>query len=97
MLFVANASFNNLHMAHMATLFNFGRAFIGTIPCVYLGAKWYGAPGVLLGEAAGAVAFGILAFAAVLWQVRDLDRKHRLVQTDDALASPLPSSFNRPL
>ena len=39
MLFVANASFNNLHKAHLATLFNFGRALLGTIPCVYLGAQ----------------------------------------------------------
>lgn len=75
MLFIANASFNNLHRAHLATLFNFGRAFLGTIPCVYLGSKWFGAPGVLAGEAVGAVLFGLLAFAAVLWQVRQLDSR----------------------
>jgi putative MATE family efflux protein len=76
MLFVANASFNNLHKAHLATLFNFGRAILGTIPCVYLGARWYGAPGVMAGEAVGAVLFGTLAFAAVLWQVRELGRRY---------------------
>ena len=51
-LFVANASFNNLHLAHLSTLFNFSRAFLGTIPCVYLGAKWFGAPGVMADNAA---------------------------------------------
>ena len=76
MLFVANASFNNLHRAHLATAFNFGRAFLGTIPCVWLGASWYGAPGVMAGEAAGAVLFGCLAFVAVLWQVRVLGQRY---------------------
>ena len=81
-LFIANASFNNLHRAHMATLFNFCRAFLGTIPCVYLGAKWFGAPGVMAGEAVGAVVFGSLAFVVVLWQVR------RLGQAGPLLFSP---------
>ncbi len=39
-LFVANASFNNLHHPHWATAFNFGRALLGTIPAVYFGAQW---------------------------------------------------------
>ena len=89
MLFVANASFNNLHKAHLATLFNFGRALLGTIPCVYLGAQWFGAPGVMAGEVAGAVFFGSLAFVAVLWQVRDLGRK----QVDPAAAA---ATLNKP-
>ncbi|MEP5765037.1 MAG: MATE family efflux transporter [Halieaceae bacterium] len=80
MLFVANASFNNLHMAHLATLFNFSRALLGTIPCVYLGARWFGAPGVMMGEAAGAVVFGSLAFVAVIWQVRVLGQRHRATE-----------------
>ncbi|MCZ6830909.1 MAG: MATE family efflux transporter [Gammaproteobacteria bacterium] len=84
-LFVANASFNNLHRAHLATLFNFGRTLLGTIPCVYLGAKWYGAPGVMAGEALGATLFGSLAFAVVLWQVHLLGRK----QGSQPVAAPL--------
>jgi putative MATE family efflux protein len=76
LLFIANASFNNLRRAHLATVFNFARTLLGTIPCVYLGAKWYGAPGVLVGEAVSAVVFGSLAFMAILWQVRGLARKH---------------------
>lgn len=76
MLFVANASFNNLHRAHLATVFNFGRALLGTIPCVWLGARWFGAPGVMVGEAVGAVVFGSLAFVAVLWQVRLLAQRY---------------------
>ncbi len=79
MLFVANASFNNLEKAHLATVFNFGRSFLGTIPLVFLFSHWYGAPGVLAGEVLGAVIFGIIAFAMVLWQVRELDREHKRV------------------
>jgi hypothetical protein len=91
MLFVANASFNNLHRAYLATLFNFGRAFLGTIPCVYLGAHWYGAPGVMAGEMAGAVVFGCLAFAAVIWQVNSLGERHR-----ELIAAPGAATLNRP-
>ena len=76
MLFVANASFNNLHRAHLATAFNFGRALLGTIPCVWLGARWFGALGVMAGEAVGAVIFGCLAYLAVQIQVASFGRQY---------------------
>jgi putative MATE family efflux protein len=96
MLFVANASFNNLEKAHLATLFNFGRSVLGTIPLVYFFSRWYGAPGVMAGEVLGAVIFGILAFAMVLYQVRVMDRKHKRVHShpEDVISdsAPLPYS-----
>ncbi len=64
-LFVANAAFNNLHHAQWATAFNFGKVLLGIVPCAYLGAQWFGAPGVLAGEAAGMLVFGVLAWVAV--------------------------------
>ncbi|WP_262500953.1 MATE family efflux transporter [Pseudohalioglobus sediminis] len=75
-LFVANASFNNLHHPHWATGFNFGRALLGTIPAVYFGAQWYGAKGVMAGEALGAVAFGLLAVLAAFHLVNRLEKAH---------------------
>ncbi|MEM6712251.1 MAG: MATE family efflux transporter [Pseudomonadota bacterium] len=60
-LFVANASFNNLGFATYATVFNWGKATIGTLPFVWLGAQWYGAEGVLIGQAVGSVFFGLAA------------------------------------
>ncbi|CAA0125689.1 Uncharacterised protein [BD1-7 clade bacterium] len=66
LLFIANACFNNLHKAYIATLFNFSRALLGTIPLVFLLAPKYGAIGVLAGELLGSVIFGTLAFI-VLW------------------------------
>lgn len=76
-LFVANASFNNLDHPYWATCFNFGRAVLGTIPAVYLGAKWYGPFGVMAGEAVGAMLFGIMAMVAAFALVRRLERQHR--------------------
>lgn len=61
-LFVANAAFNNLGFPLLSTLFNWGRATLGTIPLVAIGAA-YGPPGVLIGQAAGSVIFGIAAVA----------------------------------
>jgi putative MATE family efflux protein len=95
MLFIANAAFNNLHRAHLATVFNFSRVLLGTIPFVYLGSRWYGAPGVMAGEALGGVLFGSLAFAAVLWQVRVLTTRHRGPPPAPGLNSPEPETLNK--
>jgi putative MATE family efflux protein len=76
MLFVANASLNNLHRAYLATLLNFSRMLLGTVPFVWLGSHWFGAPGVMAGDVLGGVVFGALGFGVVLWQVRMLQAKH---------------------
>ncbi len=60
-IFVGNATFNNLGHPFYSTWINWGRHTLGTIPFVVLGASWFGAPGVLMGQAAGGVLFGLLA------------------------------------
>jgi putative MATE family efflux protein len=60
-LFVANASFNNLGKAKYSTVMNFGKATFGTVPFVYYGAQYYGAFGIMLFEALGAIVFGVIA------------------------------------
>lgn len=60
-LFVANAAFNTLGAAHLATIFNWGRATIGTIPFVWLGGHLAGAIGAFAGSIAGAVPAALLA------------------------------------
>ncbi len=102
LLFVANASFNNLHHAHWATAFNFGRALLGTIPAVYLGASWYGPRGVMAGEAFGAMLFGLLAILAAFALVRRLERQHRAMPANGRMAAAvvaqtLPVSREPPL
>lgn len=72
-LFVANSAFNNLGRPGYATVLNWGRATLGTIPFVHVGAQ-YGPLGVLVGQAAGSVVFGLLAIILAFWTV---DRLHR--------------------
>ena len=63
-IFVANAAFNNLGAPLLSAGFNWGRATLGTIPFVTLGAWWYGPEGAYLGMAIGAALFGCVA---VVW------------------------------
>lgn len=67
-LFVANAAFNNLGHPLYSMAFNWARATLGTVPFAYVGGRFYGAPGVLIGPALGAVIFGSLA-AWVAWRM----------------------------
>jgi putative MATE family efflux protein len=76
-LFVSNATFNNLRHPLWATGYNFGRALLGTIPAVYFGAKWYGARGVMAGEAFGALLFGLLATAGAFVLIKRLELRHQ--------------------
>ena len=80
-LFVANASFNNLGQPILSTVFNWGRATIGTVPFVLVGAAYAGANGVLIGQALGGVVFGVLA---VVFCFRAIDRIAR--------RAPMPGS-----
>lgn len=63
LLFVANASFNNLGFPFLALAFNWGRATLGTIPFVTLGAAYAGVEGGQIGIAFGAAVFGLAALA----------------------------------
>lgn len=65
-IFVANASFNNLGHPFWSTWVNWGRHTLGTIPFVMLGAAIWGAPGVLIGQAVGGMTFGVLAWWMVV-------------------------------
>lgn len=74
-LFVANAAFNNLGYPLYSTAFNWGRATIGTLPLVWLGAHLGGAPGALYGVAAGGAVFGIAALIVAFRTVAALERR----------------------
>ncbi len=64
-IFVCNAAFNNLGRPFYSTAVNWGRHTLGTIPFVWLGAWAFGAPGVLIGQAAGGVIFAAIAVIMV--------------------------------
>jgi len=95
-LFIANASFNNLHRPRLATAFNFARVFLGVIPAVYIGASWYGARGVLAGEAVGSIIFGTLGVVAVFVFVNKLQREHLALQPGPEQPLATVSGYSSP-
>ncbi|MDE2579593.1 MAG: MATE family efflux transporter [Hyphomicrobiales bacterium] len=75
-LFVANAAFNNLGYPFLPTVFNWGRATIGMMIFVPLGAKYYGAEGGLMGVALGSAIFGLAAVIACFAVLRRIARRN---------------------
>jgi putative MATE family efflux protein len=65
-LFVCNASFNNLGRPFWSTIVNWGRHTLGTVPFVIGFSAWLGAPGVLIGQAVGGILFAALAAALTI-------------------------------
>jgi putative MATE family efflux protein len=63
-IFVANAAFNNLGFPLLSTLFNWGRATLGTLPFVTIGASRFGPEGGYAGLIAGSALFGAAAVIA---------------------------------
>ncbi len=85
MIFVSNAAFNNLGFPIFSTLFNWGRATLGTVPFVTLGAAYGGPEGGLLGMIGGAALFGLLAVFTAYRAIRRLKDK---VAAEPAGAGP---------
>jgi Na+-driven multidrug efflux pump len=75
MQFVSQAAFNNLDKASWSMWFNWGKATIGTIPLLHLGASVAGAKGALIAMGAANVVFGIAASVTALWLVRALETR----------------------
>lgn len=71
-LFVANAVFNTLKRAHLATMMNWGRATLGTVPFVALGAQLGGAPGALAGSMVGGLVFSAVGVLLAYRLVRNI-------------------------
>jgi putative MATE family efflux protein len=95
LLFIANATFNNLGYPKTSTVMNIGKATIGTMPLVYLGGEWFGAIGVVTGQAVGAIIFGLIAWLWALPILRHLGEISDGIEpkSDDeerALTSALP-------
>jgi putative MATE family efflux protein len=69
-IFVGNAVCNNLGRPFWSTVVNWGRHTVGTIPlALWLGQYW-GAQGVLVGQAIGGVVFGLVAVWLALQAIR---------------------------
>ncbi|MBZ0218531.1 MAG: MATE family efflux transporter [Fimbriimonadaceae bacterium] len=90
-LFISNAAFNNLGFPAYSTFFNWGRATLGTIPFIYLGSAWYGAPGVIGGHGLGAVVFGIAAILVCYRKIESIkptDHAEPIVPVPRSALSP---------
>ncbi|WP_246252279.1 MATE family efflux transporter [Ancylobacter pratisalsi] len=94
-LFTANAAFNNLGAPLMSTGFNWARATIGTIPLVWLGGHWFGAEGVIGGQALGSVAFGVAALFFAFSLVARLERQARPPERGTPLVGAELPPFSR--
>ncbi|WP_407648207.1 MATE family efflux transporter [Harenicola maris] len=80
LIFIGNATFNNLGHPYYSTWINWGRHTVGTIPFVLLGGWLFGAPGVLIGQAAGGVLFGLGA----MWLARRVIAQAEQAKADAA-------------
>lgn len=73
--FIAMAFLNNLGYAKYATLLNIAKMTLGTVPFVTVGAIYYGAPGVLYGQALGSIIFGIIALLLTHHIIQEIEVK----------------------
>ena len=74
-IFIGNASFNNLGQPLTSTAINWGRNTVGTIPFAAYGAVVWGAEGVLIGQAFGGAVFAVISWGITARLLRYL-RKH---------------------
>lgn len=74
LLFIANASFNNLDRASWSSWTNWGRNTLGVLPFALAGSALGGAPGILIGQAIGGVLFGLGAYWLVRFRLAQLEK-----------------------
>jgi putative MATE family efflux protein len=74
MTFITNALFNNLGLAHYATIMNLFKVTLGTIPFVAVGAALGGPKGILWGLLAGSAITGIAGLFIALRYLKKLSK-----------------------
>ncbi|WP_022940825.1 MATE family efflux transporter [Psychromonas hadalis] len=85
--FVAMAFLNNLGYAKYATLLNVAKMTLGTIPFVTVGAFYYGAAGILYGQALGSIVFGFVALFLTHKVMNSVENRHREENNDQSSTS----------
>jgi Na+-driven multidrug efflux pump len=70
----ANPLFTALRHPGYATISNITRDLCLGIPLIYAGSHFYGAPGVLAGQALGNMAAGVIAYSVALWLTHRVER-----------------------
>ena len=70
---VAMSFLNNVGYPKLASMLNLAKLSLGTIPFVSIGAYYYGAQGILIGQALGSVVFALIAIMLCYQILRKLD------------------------
>lgn len=70
--FVTNALFNNLKVAHWATVLNFAKATVFTVPFVWFGAHYGGPVGILIGLYVGSIIIALIGLALAYFKIKSL-------------------------
>ncbi|MFT2110211.1 MATE family efflux transporter [Marinomonas sp. 2405UD68-3] len=78
LLFIALATFNNLGKPYVGTLLNFGRATLGTWPLIVVFSWFFGAEGILFGQAVGSIIFGCFGFIMAKRYIVQLEKEAML-------------------
>ncbi|MGB0960128.1 MAG: MATE family efflux transporter [Halocynthiibacter sp.] len=94
LIFIGNAAFNNLGRPFYSTWINWGRHSIGTIPFVIIGGQYWGAKGVMIGQAIGGVFFGALAVLIVLRVISNAGQEPAVARSDFKRQIRLLQLFN---
>lgn len=92
-IFVSNASFNNLGYPIYSTWVNWGRHTVGTLPFAVLGAQMAGASGVLLGQAAGGMIFALVSWIMVQRVFGKLPKPNEIDPHHPNLSGSIDGSF----
>jgi putative MATE family efflux protein len=78
-IFVANAAFNNLGFPLLSTLFNWGRATLGTLPFVTIGTARFGPEGGYVGMILGSALFGVGAVITAYYVMARLAKRPKVL------------------
>ncbi len=91
-LYISNAAFNNLKRPLWSTWLNWGKNTIGTAPFVFAGSAIAGAPGVIIAQAVGGIAFAVIG----VWLGFRLIEAYETGRADPAAGSATPLARARP-
>ncbi|GAB5486852.1 MAG: MATE family efflux transporter [Parasphingorhabdus sp.] len=76
-LFISNAACNNLERPRWSTYMNWGRNTLGLVPFLWLGEKYYGLEGVLIGPGIGGIIFGLMGYLVTQYLVSFQEQVHK--------------------
>lgn len=77
MLFISNAACNNLERPRWSTYLNWARNTLGLVPFLWLGEKYFGLEGLLIGPSIGGIIFGFLGYLVIRHLINLQEKAHR--------------------